>query len=288
MPMESLLRIGMNEFLSSSAKEKIQQAMENVSAAQRLASSFAEVCGSEKPFDLLKIGTVFQLFLVDTLAPGKKPAEFTDDDWKNIAQNVTQYAIMDGGQKYSEFVFSLYAQYIGMSVAALPSIVSEERREAINHLAEEIRTNLDQMNKGEITEPACIEGCLWLSLEAMVKLLCTYLTVLTGPDLSRLVEAVSQLAFEYGRLILFSREQTLLNEYLENQKLLDERLQKEYDEYLSEVRKEAGRFQTLVDAAFSSDIQSMLTHSAALARAAGVRENEILTTLDEIDDFFIG
>ena len=286
--MGSSLKTGMEEFLSSSAGEKLRQAMENVAAAQRLTASFAEVCSSEKPFDLLKIGTVFQLFLIDTLASGKRPAEFTGEDWKRIAQNVSQYAIMDEGQGYGEFVFSLYAQYIELSAAALPGVVPEERRGAIDRLAKEIRTNLDQMKKGEITEPVCVEGCLWLSLEAMVKLMCAYLTVLTGPDLSRLVEAVGRLAFEYGRLVLFSREQALLAGYLENQKLLDERLQAEYAAFLAEVRKEAERFQTLVDAAFSSDIQSMLAQSAALAREAGVQEDEILTALDEIDDFFTG
>lgn len=285
MPMGPLSKMGIEKFFASSAREKLQEAAETVAALQHAASSLAEE--SNDRLTLVKMGTVFQIFLIDTLASGKKLGEFTEEDWKAIGQKVLQHAIIDEGQKYSEFVFSMYAQFIELSAEGLPAAVTEERREGIRSLAEEIRTNLDQMNKGEITETACIEGCLWLSLEAMLKLLCASLTALTGPELSRLAEAVTQLAFEYGRLVLFSREQTLLTEYLENQRLLDERLQSEYEAFLLEIQERADRFLALVDAAFSSDIHNMLAHSVTLAREAGVKDHEILTTLDEIDDFFM-
>ena len=285
MSSESLLKTGIEGFLTSSAGEKLQQAAETASTLQRLAFSLSEEDGGQK--SLLKIGTVFQIFLINTLASGKKPGEVTDEDWKNIARKVSQYAIMGEEQSYSEFVFSMYAQYIDLSAAGLPPAVTEERRERIRSLSNEIRANLDQLNEGEITETACIEGCLWLSLEAMLKLLSASLVVLTGPDLSRLAEAVTQLAFEYGRLVLFSREQAFLTEYLENQRRLDERLQSEYEAFLLEIQERADRFLALVDAAFSSDIHNMLAHSVTLAREAGVKDHEILTTLDEIDDFFM-
>ena len=285
MPVGPLPKMGIEKLFASSAGEKLREAAETIAALQRAASSLAEE--SNDRLTLVKMGTVFQIFLIDTLASGKKLGEFTEEDWKTIGQKVLQHAIIDEGQKYSEFVFSMYAQFIELSAEGLPAAVTEERREGIRSLAEEIRTNLDQMNKGEITETACIEGCLWLSLEAMLKLLCASLTALTGPDLSRLAEAVTQLAFEYGRLVLFSREQALLTEYLDNQRQLDERLQSEYEAFLSEIQEASDRFQVLVDAAFSSDIRNMLTQSAALAREAGVKDSEILTTLEEVDDFFL-
>ena len=284
MSVEPLLKLGIEEFFASSAGGKLQKAVETVSNLQCLACSLAE---EDEQLSLLKIGTVFQIFLIDVLASGKRWRDFTDEDWKTIARKVSQHAILDGEQKYSEFVFSMYAQFIDLSVAGFPPVVTEERREDIRNLSEEIRINLDLMNKGEITETDCVEGCLWLSLEAMLKLLCASFASLTGPELSRLAEAVTQLAFEYGRLVLFSREQALLTDYLENQRRLDERLQSEYDAFLSEIQEASDRFQVLVDAAFSSDIRNMLTQSAALAREAGVKDSEILTTLEEIDDFFL-
>ena len=47
------------------------------------------------------------------------------------------------------------------------------------------------------------------------------------------------------------------------------------------------KFQELIDAAFTSNIHDALVNSAALARAAGVKEEEILETTEDIDDFFM-
>ena len=112
------------------------------------------------------------------------------------------------------------------------------------------------------------------------------LTPLIGPEFTQLVQASSQLAFEYGRYVLYAREQALLQGYIENQYRLDEQLQKEFEVYLEEVRKNAERFQTLVQNAFSCDLHEALVQSAELARAAGVKEEELLTTIEDVDDYF--
>ena len=47
------------------------------------------------------------------------------------------------------------------------------------------------------------------------------------------------------------------------------------------------QFQKLVDHAFSADLHETLIQSAELARAAGVKEEELLTSIDDVDDFFM-
>lgn len=42
----------------------------------------------------------------------------------------------------------------------------------------------------------------------------------------------------------------------------------------------------LVENAFDPDFANTLKNSVALARAAGVHEDEILDSIDKIDDFF--
>ena len=78
----------------------------------------------------------------------------------------------------------------------------------------------------------------------------------------------------------------MLQEYIENQYILDERLQKEFEAYLEEVEKNAKRFQTMVQDAFTLDLHEALLQSAELAREAGVKEEELLTSIEEIDDYF--
>ena len=138
-----------------------------------------------------------------------------------------------------------------------------------------------------ISESAYVDECLWLSLEAMVKLLSSSLTMLIGAEYSQLAQAVSQLAFEYGRYVLYAKEQAILTAYIENQYVLDEQLRQQYDAFRAELSAQAERFNQLIDQAFSSNIRESLMQSAELARAAGVREEEILTSVEDIDAFFM-
>ena len=243
--------ITIDELLHSPAGELLGKAVKTVSDIQRALLAISE--NDDGPeMTLLKIGTVFQIFLIDTLASGKRPEEFDNEDWKNIAEKVSQYAIFADGQSYTEFVFTMYADFIDLSAKTLQERkVPEEKTAEVRAIAEEIRTNTELLHSGELSEVAS-----------------------------------SQLAFEYGRYVLYAREQALLQGYIENQYRLDEQLQKEFEVYLEEVRKNAERFQTLVQNAFSCNLHEALVQSAELARAAGVKEEELLTTIEDVDDYF--
>ena len=198
-----------------------------------------------------------------------------------------QYAVLEEGQSYSEFVFSLYADYIDISAGVLHGKISEKSWAAIKELSAAIRRNTELLHKEGIKEADYVEACLWLSLEGMIKLLSTSLAIAIGPDLADLTASISQLAFEYGRYVLYSKEQAILKKYLENQRVLDEQLQHEYEAFLNEVQKEAENFHQLVEDAFSPNFQETLLRSAALAHAAGVKKRKILTSVSEVDDFFL-
>ena len=121
----------------------------------------------------------------------------------------------------------------------------------------------------------------------MIKLLACSLTPKIGPEFAYLTQAVAQLAFEYGRLVLLTREQKLLELYIKNQCILDEKLQTEYEEYLKEVKRYSERFRGLIEKAFTPGIRDSLMQSAELAKASGVKEEELLTSIEDVDDFFL-
>jgi len=271
--------------LASPAGEKLKQIMNTVCSVQRNLSALANSEDSAQ-LNLLKIGTVFQIFLVDTLASGKSPKELTKDDWLNIAKKVSQYAILEEDQRYSAFVFTLYANYIDISAESIRGIAPKESVESIKALASSIQENGERLQSNQISESDYVESCLWLSLEAMIKLLSSSLTPIIGAEYAQLVQAVSQLAFEYGRYVLYAKEQAILEAYIQNQHILDERLQAQYESFLAEIQKNAGQFQSLLDNAFSPDLPNLLMRSAELARAAGVPEDEILKSVDDVDAFF--
>ena len=279
-------QIAIDSFLRTPAGEWIATTVDTISKVQRNLFAISESEDGYQ-FSLLKIGTVFSIFLIDKLAGGKDIEQLDEDDWREIAEKVSEYAVFSDGQQYSEFVFGLYADYIDLSAKALiQRNVSREKAEDVSALAKEIRHKTRLLQVGEISEPDYVEDCLWLSLEAMIKSLSLSLTSVIGPEFAELTSAVSQLAFEYGRYVLYSKEQALLQEYIENQYILDEKLQKEYEDYLEEVNRTASQFQALVDEAFSTDLHAALVQSVALAKASGAREEELLKSIAEIDDFF--
>ena len=260
---------------------------EAVSTAQRSLYALAESDDSEK-LNLLKIGTVFQIFLINTLASGKKAEDLTKEDWADIAGKVTKYAVLEDGQSYSEFVFGLYADYIDLSEKALLARgVDGENAAAVKALADEIRRDGDLLHQGEITEVQYIEENLWLALEAMIKSLSLSLTPKIGPEFTTLVQSITQLGFEYGRYRMYAREQAILQEYLDRQGVLDEELKAEYEAYLADINRNAERFQGLIRSAFDPGLRESLKESVELARAYGVKDEEILKSEDEIDDFFL-
>lgn len=287
MAFDELKEIAIDELLDSPVGGWIGKAMDTVDSAQRVL--FSVFVGEDSNrLRLLKIGTVFQIFLVNTLASGKGPKDLSKEDWKNIAGQVAQYAIVKDGQSYSEFVFTMYADYIELSVKALRARkVSEENAASVQAIADEIRFQTEQLHNGEISEVDYVDQCLWLSLEAMIKCLSLSLTSFAGPEFNQLAQAITQLAFEYGRYTLYAREQAILQRYLDNQHVLDEQLQQEYDTYIAEVKRNAEKFRSLIDDAFSPNLRESLENSVALAKTAGVKEEELLKSVEEIDDFFM-
>ena len=286
MSADSLNSPKLEDLLNAPAGNWISQAVETVTKVQRTLFAIAKSEDSNQ-FQLLKIGTVFQIFLIDTLLSGKKPEELKKEDWFNIADNVSQYAVMKDGQAYSVFVFSMYADYIDASAKVYQKVKApEDKVKAIKAIASELRQNAELLQSGELSEVEYTEKCLWVSLEAMIKCLSLLPTLVIGEEYGQLIQATSQLAFEYARYLLYAKEQAILASYIENQYILDEKLQKEYEAYLAEVIENTDRFRALIDDAFSADIHESLKQSVALGKAAGVKEEELLTSLEDIDDFF--
>ena len=289
--MDIIGKTAIDVFLASSPGSAVKRAMDTVASVQK---NFAALVDSEDSdqLKLLKIGTVFQIFLIDALASRGNDRN-KKLDWKSIAENVSQYAILEEGQLYSEFVFSLYADYIDISAKSLDKAskamglgIEKERTDAIRALSTELRDNSARLRSGQLSEGEYVEAELWIALEAMVKLLSSLLASALGDDRAQIAEAASDLAFEYGRYVLYAREQAILEEYIQNQNALDDELRSRYDDFLAELRENAERFQWLIDGAFSPDIHDALMRSADLARASGVKEEELLSTIEDIDDYF--
>ena len=124
-------------------------------------------------------------------------------------------------------------------------------------------------------------------MEAMIKLLACTATLCGDQRVADFAQAIASYAFEYGRLMLYSRELEIVNQFVESQYQLNAELEKKYTAYLEDLQRESEKFCTLIDNAFAPNFRDAFLHSVLLARTVGVKVEDILSTTKDIDSFFL-
>ena len=274
--------VQIQDLIDSANAERIKNA---VALIERVKAGQALLPGEDGT--IIKCGTTLTVAFILKLKEGKLPVDFSAADWIDIADHVSTYAIFSDEKTYSAYVFMLYAAFIDESLIQFGHKISNEKRESIHNLSTAIKEQTSKLDEGIITETGYIEECLWICLDAMMKLVACTIDTALGFEKDQVVEAAASLMFEFGRYIMYKKEQKILAAYLDNQKLLDGELQRRFDEYVSELNAITAQFEILLQNAFSEDFRTSLTGTIELARASGVGENEILKSLDEIDDYFM-
>lgn len=286
MNMDSIRLQAMDYVANTPPREVIRKAFE---VYEQVQEHLCAVADQQDQLDLLSIrsGTVLVLSLTEHLGNPFAPKTLTDEDWKEIAQAVSSGAVLVDGRDYSLYVFEQYAKYIDASADIISTKVSPEHVAAVHQLAEDLHHKADELRSDQISEPDYVEACLWISLEAMVKLLSATLTCSVGKEAQDLLMAVTQMAFEYGRYQIYARMDAQVTEHLEQQAELDQTLDIQLASYRRTVEVDADQFLDLIDNAFEPGAIDRFAGSAALARAAGVPEEQILKSIDDVDAFFM-
>ena len=288
--------------VSSPVGEKLKKAMDAFERVQENLSALIDK-NDEDRLTLMKCGTILTFSILKKLVSGATIKDFSADDWKEIAVSVSQNAIFMNDQKYSESVFLLYAQYIDCSAENIEGKVSDKLVSSIRALAQELRDKTDALENAQISEIAYTEDCLWICLDAMIKLLSSSIIIVrlpykksNGTELEKVGEpslseelsvAITSFGFEYGRYKLYKKEQALITSYIENQHILDEELEQKYAAFTEELQEYSDNFRNLIDNAFAPDFRDAFLKSIAFAKAAGVNGDDILSSVEDIDDFFM-
>ena len=234
---------------------------------------------------ILRIGTILIRSVAARIICGKNPKDFSTEDWKSIADTVIDEGILMEGDKYSCLVFNMYAGYIDVSLM-INSRIDKAGAASIKALSEELRSMGKMFEAGKISESDYVDKCMWISFEAMIKLLAVYTTNGLSEEYVLFIRSASDYAVQYARAKMYARENALLEEYIDNQHKLDDELKIKYDNYLADLQEEAEKFNTLIENAFSADFRHMLMSSVELAKGAGVKNTEILDSISKIDEYF--
>ena len=135
--------LAINQLMQSSLGDKLEAAMYIFEKVQKNLTAI-----SEKQEDGIntKIVTILTFSILKQFTNGKKLSDFNTEVWKGIANDVSEYAVLQDDQKYSQFVFHMYEQYIRQSVTQIEEFASENTITAIKSLADELYDNSEKLN----------------------------------------------------------------------------------------------------------------------------------------------
>lgn len=286
--IEQLIKeISLEYLQNSEIGANLLEALQGIEKAQETMMAYIND-DSPDYLKMLRVGTIATFGILSKLVSGKSIKDFDSNDWKDIANNVANYAILIDGQQYSVMIFEAYADYVDISVKLLEvKGISQEKCDAIRLIAQKVRSLSEELAQGKISEVDYTEQCLWLLLETMIKLLAAYSAIAIGKDGAEFAESVAMLAFEYGRYSLYKQELELINQYLEHQEEVDAELEDTLSLFKDQLQDRIDVFDSLIEDAFSPDISERLKSSVEIARNVGVAESEILDSVEKIDDFFM-
>lgn len=223
-------------------------------------------------------GTAFVLAVVEKRRGGTRLAEFTRQDWIDIAGR-TGFGVVKGGTRGLS-VYGL-TNFTATSAAVASSIVTA---------AFGIADQANKLRRGEIDELQFIENAEVVSLDAAVSALSSFVgqALIPVPVLGAVIgNTVGLVMYRAVSSSLSAREVALIERYLDEQRALDEHLATEHRELLETLEASMADYVELLERAFSPDVEVALLGSVELARELGVAADEVLDSDEKVHAYFL-
>lgn len=248
---------------------------------------------AEKAFDQdkadlsIRTSTIFLISLWSKLRQGGTVAELTKEDWNGILGNAAEKAVTIDPKDYSKMVFDLYRRSIAFAIDPMRQSASESVINRLEEIVSMMNCYAEDLDNGDVSEIKFIEENLWLSLEAVFLVLTDRMTHRVIPqERQELADALSALVFQKFRYSHYENELAAINECLEYQSDLDQRLESQVTAYIDALNDELDAFDETVERAFNTtDFQTAFRGSIELAQLMG--SDEALQNQQDIDDYFM-
>ena len=254
---------------------------------ERLLPAAENVLDQDTKEVSIRAATMFLIGLWSKLKQGDSVSDLTKDEWNNILGNAYEQAAVIDPKDYSLKVFDLYRRSIEFAIEPMRANASPAAVERLEEIVSLMGEYAKDLEEGAMPETKYIEENLWLSLEAVFTVMTDRLNFrLVSEEKRELAEAVGALAFQRLRLSIYEKELDAINECLDQQSQLDQKLTEQVNAYIDALRDELDEFDALVEKAFdTADFQSAFRGSIDLAKMIGTEE--ILRTQQDIDDYFL-
>ncbi|QOD43267.1 hypothetical protein [Clavibacter zhangzhiyongii] len=223
-------------------------------------------------------GTAFVLAVVRKRRAGTRLADFTSDDWVEIAGDSGRGFVKGGVRGLT--IYSL-TNFTATSAAVASATVT-----AAFGVAEQAH----RLRTGEIVEAEFLENAELVCLEAAVGALSSFVgqALIPVPVLGAVIgNSVGMVMHSAVSSALSRREAALIEGYLQEQRQLDERLADEHQDLIDELDVSMSACLRVLERAFSPDVEAALLGSVELARSVGVETELILDSEEKVRSYFL-
>lgn len=224
-------------------------------------------------------GTAFVTAVAKKRKAGKRLGEFDSKDWEEVFKE-SGIGIAKGGVRG----ISIYAL---TNYTATPAAVASAICTASFGIAEQAHL----LRTGKITQEQFIMNSEILCLDTSVSALSSFIgqALIPVPVLGAVIgNTVGTLMYQIAKNNLTKKEQQLIKEYLKYLYELEIALDKKYKKYTDELNKGLTIYYEMLEKAFSPNYAKALEGSVALAMSFGVPSEELLKSISETDDYFLG
>lgn len=257
-----------------------------VNVIEKVISASQNISDTDSKTLSIKAATVCILSLWNKMGKKGSAEKLNDDDWKDIAQSVLDYAVIMDPKTYTKLVFVQYRKSIEFALEKMAENAEEDSAKRLEEIIKQLKENEDKLDKGAMTEVAFVDDDLWLCLEAIFIVLSDRTGIrIKGGKYQELSNVLGAVIFQKIRLGIYEEELQALEDCLNGQKELDEALTKKLNDYIMQLKDELDLFDKTIEEAFSSDFKTAFTGSAKLAAMTGAEE--VLESMDDIDNYFL-
>ena len=243
--------------------------------------------------------TAFITCIIKKIKSGKAIKDFTSEDWEEIAKE-TGIATAKGGVRGASIYAAtsvlesnapkfFEAGFNGKALATYNKTASTTANAVVTAsfgLAEQVH----KFRKGEITELELLENSQIVCLDASVSALSSLIgqIAIPIPVLGAIIgNSVGTMMYHIAKDSFNKKEQAIMKQYYDELIELDNKLDEKYRQFVLELSASFEEFLSILEKAFSPDIDEALNGSVELAKSLGVDEDEILDTKEKAFAYFL-
>lgn len=221
-------------------------------------------------------GVTLGLEIRKKVKSGKSIKDFTTDDWTEICKKSGLGTVKGGVRGISIYALTNYT--------ATPAAVANALVTASFGIAQQAYL----LKEGKITQEDFLRNSEELCVDVSVSALSSFIgqAIIPVPVVGAVIgNTIGNLIYQTVKDNLKKQDKQLIKRYIQEIEALSQSLEAQFKQYVNQINLAMKEYFLILEDAFAIDCAQAFEGSIQLARYIGVPEEEILKTLDDIDDY---